>query len=79
MPRLIDTDSAMKKKSEQNVVVTYLRAATIGPSNINKTVHVHNGHKFVPLRLTERMVGYKFGQFALTKKRVHHKKKKRNK
>jgi ribosomal protein S19 len=55
---------------------TYARAATIGPHNIGQTLHVHNGLKFVPVQISENLVGYKFGQFAITKKRVFHKKKK---
>ena len=66
------------KGSVQNTY-TYLRSATIGPENINKLIHVHNGFKFVPLRVTEHHIGFKFGQFALTKKRVVHKKKKTKK
>ena len=64
--------------SSKDTATTYLRSATIGPESVNanqaKVIFVHNGHKFVPVRIRENLIGFKFGQFALTKKRVFHKK-----
>lgn len=55
------------------------RACTITPNFIGKIVHVHNGHRLVNFKITETHVGFKFGQFAQTKKRVFHKKKTKRK
>lgn len=53
-----------------------LRSATVSPELIGTTVYVHNGLKFLPLRVSENAVGFKLGAFANTKKRVIHKKRK---
>jgi small subunit ribosomal protein S19 len=50
------------------------RAAVITPTFIGKTVQVNNGYHYVPFLVTERHVGFKFGAFALTKKRARLKK-----
>lgn len=55
----------------------FQRACTITPDWIGKTVSVHSGLGFVNITITENHVGFKFGQFARTKKRVIHKKKKK--
>jgi len=60
-------------------IKTYLRAAMIAPENIGKTIQIYNGFKFVPIRITDHLVGFKYGQFSLTKKRVFHKRKKKGK
>ena len=54
----------------------YERSSTITPKFIGKTVNIYNGYLFVPVNITEQHVGFKFGDFSLTKKRVIHKKKK---
>ena len=52
------------------------RSSTITPTFIGRTVHIHNGMLLVPVNITEQHVGFKFGDFSLTRKRVIHKKKK---
>jgi small subunit ribosomal protein S19 len=52
------------------------RRSTIVPEFISKHVFVHNGKSFVSLRVQEDMVGHKFGEFARTRKKPIHKKKK---
>ena len=59
-------------KVDQSVVQD--RAATIPPTLIGQTIHIANGLRLVPIRITERHVGFKFGTFALTKKRARLKK-----
>ncbi len=59
-------------KSHQTVVQD--RAAVITPGFIGQTIHIANGLRLVPIRITERHVGFKFGTFALTKKRARLKK-----
>lgn len=49
------------------VIKTYSRASTIIPQFINCTFSVYNGKKFIPVRVTEDMVGRKFGEFAPTR------------
>jgi len=71
--RATDTHYKASRKSIERI---YARATTIGPHNIGNVYFVHNGLKFLPVQITENFVGYKFGQFAKTKKRVFHKKKK---
>lgn len=48
-------------------IKTYSRSSTIIPDMIGKTINVHNGHKFVPVRVTEGIVGHKLGEFAPTR------------
>lgn len=60
-------------------VNVFERASTITPSFIGKTVNVHNGLKTTVVNITENLIGFKFGQFALTRKRVLHKKKRKTK
>jgi small subunit ribosomal protein S19 len=60
----IDEAKASKKKT---VIKTWSRASTITPDAVGLSFAVHNGKKFVPLYVTENMVGHKFGEFAPTR------------
>ena len=51
------------------------RRSVIVPQFVNKTVSIHNGKTFISLLITEDMIGHKFGEFAITRKRTLHKKK----
>ena len=53
-----------KKKS---VVKTWSRASTITPDFVGQTIAVHNGNKFIPVYITENMIGHKLGEFAPTR------------
>jgi ribosomal protein S19 len=68
IPRVVSLEDGSK---------TYLRSATIGPDSIDKRFYLHNGHKFIAIKIGEKTIGYKLGQFVLTKKRVFHKKRKK--
>jgi small subunit ribosomal protein S19 len=57
------------------VLKTYERSATITSPLIGTIIRVHNGNRFVPISVSQSHVGFKLGQFVLTKKRVRHKKK----
>ena len=57
----------MNSKNEKKVVKTWSRASTIIPDFIGHTFAVHNGNKFIPVYVTENMVGHKLGEFALTR------------
>jgi small subunit ribosomal protein S19 len=58
---------AMNSKGEKKVVKTWSRASTISPDFVGHTFAVHNGNKFVPVYVTENMVGHKLGEFAPTR------------
>ena len=58
---------AMNVKSEKKVVRTWSRRSTILPEFIGHTLAVHNGKKFIPVYVTENMVGHKLGEFSPTR------------
>ncbi len=57
----------MNASGEKKVVKTWARASTISPQFVGHTVAVHNGNKFIPVYITENMVGHKLGEFAPTR------------
>ena len=57
----------MNEKGEKKVVKTWARASTISPDFVGHTVAVHNGNKFIPVYISENMVGHKLGEFAPTR------------
>src|SRR6201996_5647219 len=59
--------STLNEKNEKKVVRTWSRRSTIVPDFIGHTVAVHNGRKFIPVYITENMVGHKLGEFAPTR------------
>ncbi|MBM4352243.1 MAG: 30S ribosomal protein S19 [Deltaproteobacteria bacterium] len=71
-------DHLMKKVNEaqntqkKNVIKTWSRRSTIVPEMVGLTITVHNGKKFVPVFVTENMVGHKLGEFAPTRQFFGH-------
>ncbi|MBM4399034.1 MAG: 30S ribosomal protein S19 [Candidatus Cloacimonetes bacterium] len=61
---------------KKTVIKTWSRRSTILPDFIGHTFAVHNGHKFVPVYVTENMVGHKLGEFSPTRTYRGHKEKK---
>ncbi len=59
--------TALNAKSEKKVVRTWSRRSTILPEFIGHTIAVHNGKKFIPVYVTENMVGHKLGEFSPTR------------
>ena len=57
----------LNETRERRVVKTWSRRSTIIPEMVGHTIAVHNGQKFVPVFVTENMVGHKLGEFALTR------------
>ena len=57
----------MNEENKKNVVKTWARASMISPDFVGHTVAVHNGNKFIPVYVTENMVGHKLGEFAQTR------------
>jgi small subunit ribosomal protein S19 len=64
---LVDKLAVLNAKSEKKVVRTWSRRSTIIPDFIGHTIAVHNGKKFIPVYVTENMVGHKLGEFAPTR------------
>ena len=59
--------SALNASNKKVVVKTWSRASTIAPEFVGHTFAVHNGNKFIPVYVTENMVGHKLGEFAPTR------------
>ncbi|MBT3498986.1 MAG: 30S ribosomal protein S19 [Gemmatimonadales bacterium] len=57
----------MNSRNEKKVIKTWSRASTISPDFVGHTLAVHNGNKFIPVYVTENMVGHKLGEFAPTR------------
>jgi len=64
---LIRKVEVLNDKNEKKVVRTWSRRSTIVPDFIGHTIAVHNGKKFIPVYVTENMVGHKLGEFAPTR------------
>ncbi len=58
---------AMNKSGDKRVLKTWARRSTITPEFVGHTLAVHNGNKFIPIYVTENMVGHKLGEFAPTR------------
>ena len=59
--------STMNSKNEKRVIKTWGRSSTIIPDFVGHTFAVHNGNKFIPVYITENMVGHKLGEFSPTR------------
>ena len=59
--------TAMNRERDKKVIKTWSRRSTILPEMVGHTVAVHNGRKFIPVYISENMVGHKLGEFALTR------------
>jgi small subunit ribosomal protein S19 len=66
-PKLLLKIEVMNSRNEKKVIKTWSRASTISPDFVGHTVAVHNGNKFIPVYVTENMVGHKLGEFAPTR------------
>jgi small subunit ribosomal protein S19 len=58
---------ALNTRNEKKVVKTWSRRSTILPEMVGHTIAVHNGKKFIPVYITEQMVGHKLGEFSPTR------------
>ena len=56
-----------KNNNKRDVIKTWSRRSTVVPEMVGLTLAVHNGKKFIPVFITENMVGYKLGDFSLTR------------
>ena len=62
----------LNESGKKEVIKTWSRRSTIFPEFIGHTFAVHNGKEFIPVYVTEDMVGHKLGEFALTRKNGGH-------
>ena len=66
--RLLAKVEKLNESGSKEVIKTWSRRSTIYPAFIGHTFAVHNGKEFIPVYVTEDMVGHKLGEFALTRK-----------
>ena len=66
-PSLLKKLEQMNKARDKRVIQTWARRSTISPEFVGHTLAVHNGNKFIPVYVTENMVGHKLGEFAPTR------------
>ena len=64
---LLEKVEAMNQTGDRRVVKTWSRRSTVVPEMVGHTIAVHNGKKFIPVYLTENMVGHKLGEFSPTR------------
>jgi small subunit ribosomal protein S19 len=64
--------AVLNEKNEKRVVKTWSRRSTILPEFVGHTIGVHNGKKFIPVFITENMVGHKLGEFSPTRQLKGH-------
>lgn len=64
---VMDKVVGMNERNEKKVFRTWSRRSTILPDFIGHTIAVHNGRKFIPVYITENMVGHKLGEFSPTR------------
>ncbi|MBR3713635.1 MAG: 30S ribosomal protein S19 [Bacteroidales bacterium] len=58
---------AMNESGKKSVIKSWARASIISPDFVGHTIALHNGNKFIPVFVTENMVGHKLGEFAPTR------------
>ncbi|MDP8228096.1 MAG: 30S ribosomal protein S19 [Candidatus Electryoneaceae bacterium] len=65
--KLMDKVEVLNTSGEKRVVKTWARRSMIPPEFVGHTLAVHNGRKFLPVFITENMVGHKLGEFSITR------------
>ena len=66
-PRLMEKVEEANRTKSRKVIKTWSRRSTIVPEMIGQTFAVHNGRRFIPVFVTENMVGHKLGEFSPTR------------
>src|SRR5476649_1364146 len=64
---LLEKIEVMNRGADKKVIKTWSRRSTVVPEMVGHTMAVHNGRKFIPIYVTENMVGHKLGEFAPTR------------
>lgn len=65
--KLLKKIKALTERGERKVIKTYARRSQIPPEFVGHTIAVHTGNRFIPVYITERMVGHRLGEFASTR------------
>jgi len=65
--KLVKKVAVMNDAGKKSVIKTWSRSSTISPDFVGHTIAVHNGNKFIPVYVTENMVGHKLGEFSPTR------------
>ncbi len=65
--KLMKKVEKLNQDNQKKVIKTWARRSTIPPEFVGHTIAVHNGIKFIPVYVTENMVGHKLGEFAITR------------
>jgi small subunit ribosomal protein S19 len=65
--KLLAKIEALNRANTKKVIKTWARSSTIPPEFVGHTIAVHNGKKFIPVFITENMVGHKLGEFSPTR------------
>lgn len=71
-PKLIKKVQKAKESGDRNPIKTWARNSQISPEMVGLTISVHNGKTFVPVFISEAMVGHKLGEFSPTRKFLTH-------
>ncbi|MCX7607015.1 MAG: 30S ribosomal protein S19 [Bacteroidia bacterium] len=66
-PKLLKKIQKLNETRERKVIKTWSRSSMITPDFVGHTIAVHNGKQFIPVYITENMVGHKLGEFAPTR------------
>ena len=65
--KLLKKMEALNQSGEKKIIKTWARNSTITPDFVGHTLAVHNGKKWLPIYISEQMVGHKLGEFSLTR------------
>lgn len=65
--KLLKKIAALNDTKQKKVIKTWSRRSTISPDFVGHTLAIHNGNKFIPVFISENMVGHKLGEFAITR------------
>jgi small subunit ribosomal protein S19 len=65
--KLLKKIEKLNESGQKKVIKSWARRSTVPPEFVGHTIAVHNGIKFIPVYITENMVGHKLGEFALTR------------
>ncbi len=64
---LLNKVEEMNRRQDRKIIKTWSRRSTVSPDFVGHTISVHNGKKFIPVFITENMVGHKLGEFSPTR------------
>ncbi|HLT24421.1 MAG TPA: 30S ribosomal protein S19 [Ignavibacteria bacterium] len=65
--KLVEKVEKLNEQNQKKVIKTWSRACTVIPEFIGHTFAVHTGNKFIPVYVSENMIGHKLGEFAMTR------------